>query len=269
MNAIITLSAGENREFSILNQQTFKRYAEKIGAQFVVYNDFDMPKEYLTVNCARNPKVDKVYVKKMAIIYDALTKYDRVLYLDDSCYISKDCPNLFDFVPENFMAMHNEGMLEFIKDVVNTSNKTITNNNLKEIPRRNYFNSGIILASTKHINIFSSDCVANETNKKLFECNFVDQTYLNYVVQKNHIPFLTLGYLFSKMYVFPTDTSDYADKTWNEILALVKNHNDFFYLNDINVSPGYNNHAFIYHFTSMWSNEQRKKLSIRLQELGV
>jgi hypothetical protein len=269
MNAIITLSIGEKREFTNQSHYTFKRYAEKIGVDFLVYDDIVIPSEYSSINCGRTDKAHKVYVKKIIAIHETLKKYNRILYLDDSCYISEDCPNLFSFVPENFMAMHNEGALEFIHGVWAESNKSVMNNNLPFIPRRNYFNSGIILASSCHKDIFSSDFAAHETFRKLFECNFVDQTYLNYIVNAQKIPYITLGQLFSKMYVFNNNRVEYADRNWHDIVNLVNTTHDFSFLNKDNTSPGKVNHAFIYHLTSMWSSKQRFEIFKKLSELNI
>jgi hypothetical protein len=268
MNAVITLSVGENREFFKINQLTFKRYADKVGAEFKIFNDFVIPPEFSNINDGRHFQT-KAFVKKIIIIHEALNHYKKVIYLDDSCYISKDCPDLFSFVPDNFMAMHNEGMLNFCPDVSHASYNTVIKNNLKPTPIKNYFNTGMVVTSKNNQHIFSSKFAANEKLKKLFECNYGDQTYLNYIVNAEHIPYMSLGPLFNKVYIFDDDNIDYADRTRNDIINITRNKTDFSFLTNSNTSAGNINHAFIYHFVSMWNNHQRLNISKRLYELGV
>lgn len=269
MNAVITLSFGENREFFKINQLTFKRYADKVGAEFKIYNDFIMPPEFSNIEVGMRNNSTDAYLKKIIIINEALKHYDRILYLDDSCYISKDCPDLFSFVPYNFMAMHNEGILNFCLEVFIASNNIIVENNLKPTSIKNYFNAGVIVTSKNNQYIFSSKFVANEKFKKLFKCYFGDQTYLNYIVNAEHIPYMTLSHLFNKTYIFDNNNVHYADRTKEDIVNITKNKSDFSFLTIDNTLAGNVNHAFIYHFVSSWNNDKRLSISKRLHELGI
>lgn len=268
MIAVITFSIGKNREFAKINHSTFKRYAHKVNADFILYKDFNLPIEYSDIESGRENNTS--YVSKMAIIYDALSKYEKVLYLDDDCYVSNDCPNLFNFVPDNFMAMHNEGIITALSDtVVNVSNTTMIKNNLKPYTKKNYFNSGVMLVNKKYNYIFSSKFVNNPVYKKLFNCKFVDQTYLNYIVNANHIPYIALSQLFNKTKLFFNDNIEYADKSFEDFCNSPKKMEYFYHIEPDSFLPGQINHAFIYHLTSFWNNNQRLKISNRLKELGI
>ena len=266
--AVMTLTIGEGRDFAKINHLSFKRYADRIGADFVVYDNFEIPTEYSGVICGRRSEYN-VYCKKLIAIYRTLEVYDRIIYLDDSSYISNDCPNVFSIIPENFMGMHNEGMLEFISEVVSKSNNTITKHGLKPVPKKTYFNSGMIVVSKMHQHIFSSKFVADPLLKQLIDCEFVDQTFLNYMINNKQIPYWSMNQLFNKMYVFKNHSLDYVDMSMDDVNKLVYETHDFDFLTKDNTQPGHINHAFIYHFTSMWSNDQRYNLCKRLEEINI
>ena len=88
--AVVTRSDEVVEEWAEFTHPLFKKYAEKCGAEFLIISgkapflDHDNQPHY-----------------RLLMIYKLLEEYDRVLHLDTDMIINKNCPNIFDEVPED------------------------------------------------------------------------------------------------------------------------------------------------------------------------
>ena len=93
--AVINIAIGEHyQQLSTLTHPTIRRYADRIGADFIAITE---QKVSLTT-----PHWEKFQ------LLDYLNDYDRILYVDTDVLIRKNCPNIFDAVPETHLGIYNE-----------------------------------------------------------------------------------------------------------------------------------------------------------------
>jgi len=177
VKAIVTIAIGdEYRKIAELSHPTIKKYADRIGADFICIDKRGISQT--------TPHWEKFQ------LYDILGKYDRVIYIDTDMIVRDDCPDLFEIVPEEKLGMFEEGQFtdrskELMIDIC--KNYGIT------LPRWNgkYYNSGLIVMSKRHRELFL------KPEKEIF--SFYEQTYLNAVISRDKVDMLDLDYKFNRM----------------------------------------------------------------------
>jgi lipopolysaccharide biosynthesis glycosyltransferase len=172
-NLVLTISTGEVfSKISKITHESIKKYANKIGADFLV----------ITEQTLQDPNWEKTQV------FNYLNKYKRIILLDSDLIIREDCPNLFEIVPEDKLGAFNEKKyfqnaekikLEALKYNIEISK--ITND---------YFNTGVLVISRIHKQLFKpvNDILGN----------FND--YFNVLVKKNKTEIHELNYRFNRMH---------------------------------------------------------------------
>jgi lipopolysaccharide biosynthesis glycosyltransferase len=181
-NAIVTVTIGSKYKFlSRITHPSIKSYAKRINADFVCIDGYMES----TPPWQESPSWQKMQ------IYDLLDKYGRIIYIDTDMIVRKDCPNLFEVVPESKLGMFNEG------DIIPNRLQTLADASLKtgigvDKPGR-YYNAGLIVVSSKHKEIFSQP--EDEIN------SFYEQTYLNLMIQLllKEDEIFDLDYRFNRM----------------------------------------------------------------------
>jgi lipopolysaccharide biosynthesis glycosyltransferase len=136
-NAVVTLSK-DFEEVSALTHPTIKAYADKIGADFVVIDKVKLSTKFF-------------HYEKFQI-FDLLTKYKRIIYLDSDITIRPDCPNLFDVVPEHKLGLFNEGRFMDMTGVMQDACRRYKIS-LPKWERQSY-NAGVMVLSRLHRGIF-------------------------------------------------------------------------------------------------------------------
>lgn len=177
MNLVLTLSVGKDYEkMAEITHPSIRSYAEKIGADFLNINETKISKT--------SPHWEKFQ------IFDLLTKYKRILYLDTDLIVREDCPDLFEEVDESQLGMFNEAPFtdrskELLIDICRQYGTTLDKWNGK------YFNSGVIVISRRHKNLFK------KPDREIF--SFYEQSYLNMMIAKEDIYMHELDYKFNRM----------------------------------------------------------------------
>lgn len=177
MNLVLTISVGDAyQKMAEITHPSIKKYAEKIGADFLNLSEKKIAQT--------TPHWEKFQ------IFDLLSKYNRILYLDTDLIVREDCPNLFDEVDESKLGMFNEAPFtdrskELLIDVCRQYNVKLDSWNGK------YFNSGVMVISKRHKNLF------RKPQKEVF--NFYEQSYLNMMIAKQDIYMHELDYKFNRM----------------------------------------------------------------------
>lgn len=136
-NLVLTISVGEyHQSISKLTLPSIKKYADKIGADFV---------------CVETSIHEQVEWEK-TIIFKFLNDYKRIIFFDIDLIIREDCPSLFDLIPENKLGVFNSGKY-FSKIESIQSVSTIYNKPLKKI-MTSYYNTGVMVLSKIHKELF-------------------------------------------------------------------------------------------------------------------
>lgn len=182
MNAVVTVAIGEKsmRLFE-LSRWSHAHFAFRIGAQFfpIFHRRF----------APQDPKFEKLQ------IYDLLAIFERIIFLDVDTFVLPTCPNFFVTVPESHFGAffdsnggngdaENPAEANGIREDEIRSFQKIHG----ELGWRNeYFNSGVMIASRVHREVFSYE------NGFARSTRFVDQTLLNHRVQKFSVPTVDIG----------------------------------------------------------------------------
>ena len=176
-NLVLTISCGVDYEkIASLTHSSIRDYAKKIGADFKYIDKKEIAET--------TPHWEKFQ------IYNFLNEYERVLYIDTDLIIRKDCPDLFELVPIDKLGMFEEGQFtdrckELMIDICREYNVILPEWNGK------YYNSGVIVASQKHKELFK------KPEKEIF--NFYEQSYINMMITKLNIDMYELHYKFNRM----------------------------------------------------------------------
>jgi lipopolysaccharide biosynthesis glycosyltransferase len=158
--AIVTICIGD--EFTVLSSKThptIKRYAERIGAEFIVID-----------KCTTTPHWEKFQIN------DLLNKYDRIIYLDTDLIVRDDCPNLFDIVPYNQLGAFNESKFAPREYSLLETAKAYGIDPSKMNWNGKYYNTGVMVISKCHKKLFSRPTMEVS--------NFYEQGYLNLTISK-------------------------------------------------------------------------------------
>lgn len=175
-NVIITMCVGEDYEkIGKLTHPTIKRYAERIGADFIS----------ITETSCSTP-----HWEKFLAVHALLNKYKRILYLDTDAIIREDCPNLFDLVPEHKLGMFNEASFTDGRNYALTKASEDYGICLKNWNGK-YFNTGVMVISRQHKYLFVKPT-------KEISC-FYEQSYLNLIFAKENVSIYELPYTMNRM----------------------------------------------------------------------
>lgn len=178
MKAVVTLCIGKEYSLGELTHPLLAAYAKKVEADFIVIDSEKLNLGYLH------------YEKNQ--IYDLLAIYDRIIYLDTDVIVTPECPNLFEIVPEEkFGAFLVSNHTYFHDGAIKDIQQELGNLNWE----RTYFNSGVMVVSQAHRQVFSidNDLLQWVSTKR----SFYEQTILNYAVQKLGIEIYDIGYKFN------------------------------------------------------------------------
>jgi hypothetical protein len=154
--AVVTLCIGEDSQFlAELTHPLLKAYADKIGAEFVVIGN----------SVASTPHWAKFGIGEL------LNKFDRIIYLDTDLIIRQDCPNLFQLVPYGQLGMFNEAKFVPREYSLIETAQAYEIEYTKLRWNGKYYNTGVIVASKCHRDIFKKP--------DLEFSSYFEQGYLN------------------------------------------------------------------------------------------
>jgi len=170
MNLVVTMAIGWwADEIMEVSCPSFKQYAEKIKADFKIITE-------------KKINVPPLYMEKFQV-YDMFDNYDRILLLDCDILIHPKCPNIFEIVPEDCLGAVPDcesgqwWNTNYYYDIA------LVQNDLGDIGWvSGYFNSGVLVLSNRHKEIFSNP----EEALKMTDW-FHDQLLINYRFQKMYI----------------------------------------------------------------------------------
>ena len=197
-NIILTASLGKNRHFINHTKQFMKQYSLKTNADFEIITDTNNIFEdsfYNNIDVGRGN--NKTYLLKLLIIIHYLKKYDKVLWIDDTCIIKNNCENLFNkTVNNNCIVAYNEGIntsinswkIDYNYILEKTGYKIITNN---------YINVGVVVYTKKLLEIMTFENI--QKYKILFISPYPEQCFINFLIQKFNISLVKLENKYNNM----------------------------------------------------------------------
>jgi len=185
--AVVTIAVGnEYSKMAELTHPPMQKYAERIGAEFIVIDSFD--------RSSQTPHFAKFR------LYDLLDAYQRILYIDTDALMTPNCPDLFQLVPENQLGVFLE------EDEAEPTRRTLE---VQKICGKvdgwtgKYFNSGVMVLSSSHRAMFSPGFQQNSLPIEY------EQAQLNWNAQKLGIPIFNIGRRFNHI-VWELDASRYS-----------------------------------------------------------
>lgn len=184
--AIVTLCIGEKYDrLGKVTHPSIKAYANKVDADFIVIDTKQFNLEYYA------------HFEKFQL-YALLNIYDRILFLDTDILVTPKCPNLFDVVAENQFGAF---IVSEYTEYHNSSIKLIQEE-LGDIGWvMEYFNSGVMVVSKHHREVFNMENgLLEQWSLWSFQKGlqgFLDQTLINYNVQRLKLPIYDIGYRFN------------------------------------------------------------------------
>lgn len=182
--ALVTRADDNIKAMTDITFPSIKGYADKIGADLIVLSE-DPP--FLTSDNKPHYRVLKTY--------DILDNYDRALLLDADMLVNKNCPNIFNIVPEDTIGSIYEDKgtrradrLQKIRDIQNVWGDVGWVNG--------YTNAGTFVLSAMHRNIFLP-----HNDKYWLKWGSAD-IHMSYNIHKYNFKFKELSYKWNHMTMF-------------------------------------------------------------------
>lgn len=179
--AIMTIVHGEKyREIWKRTEPFFNEYADRCESDLLVLKDIpgNLPSPHWA---------------KFAIRELLKKQYDRIAFIDADIIIRKDCPSLFDVVPEDHFGIFNEGFYT-PRSICIHEVKKVYDIPLPKWDGKTYYNTGVMVVSRQHRHIFN---VPEEV--KPLRNSFGEQTYINMKLLAADLKIHSLHYKFNRM----------------------------------------------------------------------
>lgn len=181
-NLVLTIAVGDAyQEMAQLTHPTIRRYAEKVGADFL---------------CIDKSTLSTPHWEKLTAIYGLLNRYERILYADTDILIRDDCPDLFEIVQPNQLAAFDEAPFTDGRGYSMSRAAEAYGIKPKQWDGR-YFNTGVMLVPRQFKELF--------TKPEKEDFNFYEQGYLNLALalfleaSGNEYSVHNLDYRFNRM----------------------------------------------------------------------
>lgn len=181
--AILTINLG-NRPFLGYTKKTMEDYARRCGCKLITITKWNS-----NINALNTSQNGKKRFMKLAIIHHYLKLYNRIIYFDDTVYVTPNAKNLFNIVPEKLLGAWKEHLVfdrkHSMELAINHYNQfddkniTVPNNPIM-------VNSGVLVLSKIHRPLFDS------SRYQLKSWGFSDQAFLSYRIIRDNIPVFDL-----------------------------------------------------------------------------
>jgi hypothetical protein len=199
-NLILTARFGTSSEFIKFTKKYMEKYATKCNADFLILTDknyvkdWDFAKKFII---GRNNNYS--YLFKILSINHYLKSYNKVLWLDDTCFVKNNCENLFDMITlDKYILAYPEGENNDLSSWKYDYNFILEKTGF-ELNTTKYINSGVVVYTKKILNILTNENILKY--KDLLKSQFPHQCLLNYLLQINNIEILKLSENHNKMFL--------------------------------------------------------------------
>jgi hypothetical protein len=217
--AIVTTIIGErHKKISELTLPSQIAYANKVNADFIIYNHdqyiinshgsgIQSNKQVPLIIDSKKMRIQEDHRKKMPKsdfgshnkmnLVELLSLYERILYLDIDIIIRDDSPDIFKIVPKDCIGMWKEPV-EQNRHHTMKSWCDFYNLDLKKW-NGSYYNGGVILFSRGHEKLFNVKKNL-PTKHDLPEDIWYEQTLLNSNIFENKLKMFELSYHFNRLF---------------------------------------------------------------------
>ena len=204
--AIVTRADSGVNDWIELTHPVMRKYAEKCKADFIVMCG---PAPFTVPHHPGQPVQTHYY--RVAKIRDMLECYDRILHLDTDMIINKDCPDIFEIVPEDMIGGVNEDVGN--RKVARTHLIAAIQQTLGDIGwKSGYINEGTFLVSNQHKDIFLPH------EEKYWVGWASSQSHMSFNINKLGFSVYDLGYKWNHMTMFSEPWNDNADRFKSNII---------------------------------------------------
>jgi lipopolysaccharide biosynthesis glycosyltransferase len=189
---VVTRSDENVSKMTDITHPILERFAKKCKADFIILSDSTgLPHPHY----------------RIMKLYELLDEYPRILVLDSDLIIKKDCPILFDVVPDDCIGTIFEdrgSRLKFRRqDIINIQNKC------GDVGwSEGYINTGVFVVSRCHKDMFIlyEDRLPDGDKR---EC---DDIYLGYAIRKLKYKIYELPFQFNHMSMFSEEWNNKASR---------------------------------------------------------
>jgi lipopolysaccharide biosynthesis glycosyltransferase len=207
--AIVTRADSGVDEWIRLTHPIMRKYAEKCKADFVVMSG---PAPFVVSHHSGRP----AHYYRVLRIRDLLECYDRILHLDTDMIINKDCPDIFEVVPEDMIGGVREDVgtrqLDRLQQIKYIQHR------LGDIGWKDkYINEGTFLVSRQHKDIFLPH------RGKYWTGWAGSQSHMSYNIHKFNFNIYDLGYKWNHMTMFSETWNNNADRFKSNIIHYAGN----------------------------------------------
>lgn len=211
MNSLITLK-NENK-WSDKTNKSFDLYCEKNNINLVSESEIKIPidfKEFKNTNS----------LKKLLFIKNQLEKNKRVLYVDNDCFITSNCDNIFNKIPKSAIGCNNSGNL-YYDATSQTINLMLKQFKELSVKRFNIVDASVIVLPKSFKKYLNKKLLLE--NKKLIDNGIGFHVYINYIIHKNNLKVKFLDNKYNCKILSKTDISNeesyqfFIDKLTTEI----------------------------------------------------
>lgn len=173
--ALLTIASGAYfQRMAALTHPTIRAYADKIGAEFIVWSD---------VSGYTVPQYKKMEIGPL------LGVYDRLVYIDTDLIIRDDAPDIFDVVPADQIGLLEEGQYFERKQATLQFMERIGFNSAAWDGK--YYNTGVVVCSACHRELFVKPPVQ--------WAHFGEQTWFNTILSDRKAKVFPLPYRLNRM----------------------------------------------------------------------
>lgn len=194
---VLTSSFGDDRNFISYTKCFMQDYAVKTNADLKIVTDnnvehsiyntctFFMNNVFKCKSSSIGRNNNKAYLLKVLLIMHYLNIYDQVLWLDDTCFVSKNCDDIFSKSNTPFSVVaYNEGSFHLFESshIDKHIIKTLTN---FDIDNNKYINTGVVLYNKGLLDILTFETLIK--CHLLFTSPFVEQCFINFLLQYHNV----------------------------------------------------------------------------------
>jgi hypothetical protein len=192
--AVITRADDNIKEMTDITLPVMKKYAESMNCDFIIL-DHNPP--FLTLDNKPHYRILKVY--------DLFEEYDRILHFDADMLINKNCPNIFEIVPEDMIGVifEDKGSRQNDRRYKIQNVQRVWGNVDWSV---GYTNSGTLLLSKQHRNVFLSH------NGQYWLDEGSGDIHISYNIHKYGFNIYELEYKWNHMTMFSEPWNNYANR---------------------------------------------------------
>jgi Glycosyltransferase family 9 (heptosyltransferase) len=173
--ALLTIASGDYfQQMAAITHPTIKAYADKIGAEFIVWSD---------VSGYTVPQYKKMEMGGL------LDSYDRLVYIDTDILVREDAPDILAIVPPDELGLLEEGQY-FDRRQTTIQFMTQVGFNPAQWDGK-YYNTGVLVCSRCHQPLF--------VNPPVQWNHFGEQTWFNTVISSRKAKVFSLPYRLNRM----------------------------------------------------------------------